>query len=416
VRLLRPLRERDFALLWSGMVVSLLGDGIFIVALPFAVLDRSDSAATLSLVGLAWSLGMVGFLLAGGVLADRHDKRRVLLAADAIRLVALGAAAALSLAGALELWHLIALALVYGIGEGLAGPALGAIVPELVAEQALLPANALTGAARPLALRLAGPALGGLVVAVAGTSGALLFDAATFLVSMACLLAIRSRPIARGAAEPLRAQLIEAAVFVRSQTWLWATLVAAAIALLVFMGPVEVLLPFRIKEELGASAGAFGLVLAANGAGAAVGAGVVGQRGTPRRPITFLYWAWGLATLALVGYGLATAVWQLLVFSLVFGFLSGLGNPVWSTLMQVRVPAELRGRVSSLDWLVSVGLTPLSFALTGPVAAAAGAQATLVGAGILGTVATFALLYGVPGLRDDQEEASSDARSAVNVG
>jgi MFS family permease len=177
-----------------------------------------------------------------------------------------------------------------------------------------------------------------------------------------------------------------------------------------------VLLPFRIKEELGATAGAFGLVLAASGAGGAIGSAVIGQRATPRRPITFLYWVWGLATLALCGYGLATAVWQLFACSLVFGFLSGLGNPVWSTLMQVRVPAELRGRVSSLDWLVSVGLTPLSFALTGPIAHAAGAQATLVGAGLIGTFATFALLYGVPGLRNDQEDASKAARSAVNVG
>jgi MFS family permease len=101
VRLLGPLRERDFALLWTGTVVSMLGDGIFIVALPFAVLDRSDSAATLSVIGLAWSLGLVAFLLVGGVLADRRDKRRVLILADAIRLVALLAGAALGLAGTL---------------------------------------------------------------------------------------------------------------------------------------------------------------------------------------------------------------------------------------------------------------------------------------------------------------------------
>src|SRR4051812_42977769 len=197
----------------------MLGDGIFIVAMPFAVLDRSDSAATLSVVGLAWSLGVVAFLLVGGVLADRRDKRRVLILADVIRLVGLLAAAVLGLAGTLELWHLVVLAVVYGVGEGLSGPAMGAIVPELVPEHILLPANALEGAARPLALRMAGPALGGLVVAAFGTSGAFLFDAGTFVVSIVCLAAIRARPRVTATAEPLREQLRVAVVFVRSHTW-----------------------------------------------------------------------------------------------------------------------------------------------------------------------------------------------------
>src|SRR3954449_3858053 len=106
MRLLHPLRERDFALLFAGTLVSLLGDGIYLVALPFAVLELSDSPATLSLVGLAWSAGMLGFLLVGGVLSDRGDKRRILLGADAVRLVALTIAAALALSDRLEIWHL----------------------------------------------------------------------------------------------------------------------------------------------------------------------------------------------------------------------------------------------------------------------------------------------------------------------
>jgi len=415
VRLLGPLRERDFALLWTGSVVSMLGDGIFIVALPFAVLDRSDSAATLSLVGLAWSLGMVGFLLVGGVLADRTDKRRVLILGDVIRLAALAVAATLSLAGALDLWELILLAACYGVGEGLSAPAMGAIVPELVPEPVLLPANALYGASRPLALRLAGPALGGLVVGLAGTSGAFLVDAVTFVLSIACLVAIRTRPRALPDAEPLRAQLREAARFVRSQTWLWATLVGAAVSLLAFMGPVEVLLPFRVKEELGSTAAAFGLVLAAGGAGSALGSLLVGHFGTPRAQVTFLYWMWGLSMIGLCGYGLAQSVWQLVLCGIVYGVFGGAGNPVWTTLMQVRVPPGLRGRVGSLDWLVSVGLTPVSFALTGPLAAAFGAQATLVAAGAVAAVVTIGLLYLVPGLRDDQPRSSA-ATSSANVG
>jgi MFS family permease len=410
MRLLAPLRERDFALLFGGTLVSLLGDGIYLVALPFAVLAISDDPATLSLVGLAWSLGMVGFLLVGGVLADRHDKRRILLLADVVRLVALGGAATLALSGALEIWHLVGLGLVYGIGEGLSGPAMGAIVPELVPEEKLMQANGLERSLRPIAMRMVGPALGGLAVATLGTGGALLLDAGTFAMSMVCLLAMRARPpLHPPSGEPLRAQLREAASFVRSQTWLWATLLMAALALLVFLGPVEVLLPFRVKEQLGGSAGSFGLVLAAMGLGSTLGAMTIGHAGLPRRPVTFLYWAWGVATLALCGYAIADAVWQLVLFGLFFGVLSGFGDPIWSTLMQTRVPPAMRGRVGSMDWLVSVALTPVSFALVGPVAALAGVQTTLLAGGLLGFAGAIAILYLVPGLREPRVRPAAAA-------
>lgn len=385
-------------------MVSLLGDGIYIVAIAFAVLQISDGPTALSLVGLTWSVGILAFVLVGGLLADRRDKRLLLIGADVVRLVALGAAGGLSVAGVVEVWHLLLLSLAYGIGEGLSGPAMSSIVPELVPERILVQANALAGSLRPLALRMLGPALGGGVVALLGTGGALLVDAGTFAVSIACLLAMRGRGAAAGAgagSEPLRTQVREAAVFVRSQRWLWATLALGALALLLFLGPTEVLLPLRVKDELGASAGAFGLVLAAIGAGTVLGTMAVGHVGTPSREISFLYWAWGLATFALCGYALAATVWQLVVFGLLFGLLNGAGNPVWATLMQVRVPARLRGRVASLDWLVSIALTPLSFALTAPLAALVGTRATLLGAGLLGGVAFLAALYGLPHLREE---------------
>jgi DHA3 family tetracycline resistance protein-like MFS transporter len=414
MRLLGPLRERDFALMWVGLAVSLLGDGIYFVAIAWAVYAISNEPAALSLVGLAWSAGMVAFLLTGGVLADRRDKRHVMIAADLIRLVALAIAGALSIGDALELWHLVLLALAYGIGEALVGPALGSIVPELVPDAALVQANALTQTLRPIDFRLAGPAVGGVAVAALGTGGAFLLDAGTFVVSIACLAAMSSRPAAVLATTGTRSreQLLEAWRFVKGETWLWATLLASSVSLLAFYGPVEVLVPYIIKNDLDADAAAFGAVLAANGAGSVLGALVVGQRGIPRREITALYVVWGVGTFAIAGYALASAVWQLMALSFVFGILLGLGMPIWATLMQVRVPQPLRGRVASLDWLVSIGLTPLSFALTGPVAAAAGAEATLVGAGVAGGVVTLALLVLVPGLRaEDGGVARAEAQS-----
>jgi MFS family permease len=168
VKLLRPLRERDFALLWTGMTVSLLGDGIFLVAEAWQVYEIDNDPVALSLVGLAWTGGMTAFLLTGGIVSDRVERRKVLIAADLVRALVLAATGVLSLAGVLEIWHLVALAVLYGAGEAFFGPAFGALVPEIVAPHHLVEANSLDQLVRQACERLLGPAVGGLVVAAIG--------------------------------------------------------------------------------------------------------------------------------------------------------------------------------------------------------------------------------------------------------
>jgi len=207
--------------------------------------------------------------------------------------------------------------------------------------------------------------------------------------------------------------LREGFVFVRANAWLWATLLAAAVFLLAYWGPVDVLVPYLVRNELGGDASDFGLVLACGGVGALLAAFFLGQRGFPRRHITFMYCAWGFGSLALVGFGLATEVWQMQVVSLVAGALFTSGMVIWGTLMQTLVPGDLLGRVSSLDWFVSTSLVPVSFALTGPVSAGLGADTTLIVAGLVAAGVTMAFLF-VPGVRDTEgdgrlEEARSGA-------
>jgi DHA3 family tetracycline resistance protein-like MFS transporter len=141
------------------------------------------------------------------------------------------------------------------------------------------------------------------------------------------------------------------------------------------------------------------VVLASGGLASVSCAVLMGQFELPRKAITFIYGTWTLATFAVVGYGLASALWQVMVASAAFNALETAGTIVWATLKQRNVPASLLGRVSSLDWLISIGLVPLSLALTGPVSAAVGVRATLVGAGLIGGLATLAALY-LPGMRD----------------
>jgi len=199
--------------------------------------------------------------------------------------------------------------------------------------------------------------------------------------------------------EPAFAALMAGLRFVRRRVWLWGTLLSAAVAYLAFLGPTEVLLPYVVKNDLHASARDLGLVFAAGGLGAVGAALLMGQRGHPRRDVTFIYGTWTLATLAVAGYGLATAAWQLGLACLVFNALEAAGTIVWATLKQRHVPASMLGRVSSLDWRISIGLLPLSFALTAPIAAAIGARATLAGAAAIGGAITLGALF-LPGMRD----------------
>jgi MFS family permease len=396
--LLSPLKHRDFRILWTGMTISLIGDGIFLIAIAWESYSLWNAPAALSIVGIGMTIPTIAFLLIGGVVSDRRDRRVVMAWADGLRAVAVAVLAALVLMGALRFWELVVLVAVYGVGTAFFMPAFEAILPELLPKSELPAANALDQFVRPIAMRLIGPVAGGaLVAASAGIAFAI--DAASFA---ACLVAVLAMP--RRAARHAEVQasnvaaLKEGLRFVRQRVWLWGTLLSAAITYLVFLGPAEVLLPFLVKNELHASAGTLGLVLAAGGVGAVGGAAVMGHRGHPRRDVTVMYMTWTIATLAIAGYGIAHAAWQLMLVCLVFNALEAAGTIVWATIKQHHVPGSMLGRVSSLDWLISIGLLPLSFALTAPVAAVFGARATLVGAAALGAAVTLSAFF-LPGMR-----------------
>jgi MFS family permease len=396
--LLAPLKHRDFRILWTGMTISLIGDGIFLIAIAWESYSLWNAPAALSIVGIGMTIPTIAFLLIGGVVSDRRDRRIVMAWADGLRAVAVALLAALVLMGVLRFWELVVLVAVYGVGTAFFMPAFEAILPELLPRSDLPAANALDQFVRPIAMRLVGPVAGGaLVAASAGIAFAI--DAVSFA---ACLVAVLAMPRRAGRHVEVHSSSVvalkEGLRFVRQRVWLWGTLLSAAIAYLVFLGPAEVLLPFLVKNELHASAGTLGLVLAAGGLGAVGGAAYMGHRGHPRRDVTVMYMTWTIATLAIAGYGIANAAWELMLVCLVFNALEAAGTIVWATIKQHHVPGSMLGRVSSLDWLISIGLLPLSFALTAPVSAVFGARATLVGAAVLGAAVTLSAFF-LPGMR-----------------
>jgi len=412
------LRNRDFRLLFAGRCVSLLGDGAFLVAMAWEAYTLSNAPTALSLLGIAMTVPLVALLLFGGVVSDRYGRRQVMLLADLLRAALLALLGALAASGTLRLWQMMVIVAFYGGAQAFFDPASDAIVPQLVPEPQLGEANALEQLVRPLALRLAGPAVGGVLVGVLGLGAAFMADAATFLVSAATLWSMSARasasPRAAGAQlERASVQAREGWAYVRRHVWLWGTFASAGVAYLLFMGPAEVLLPFMVKHELRGSGEQLGLVLGAGGLGSVAAALAMTRSGLPSRSITFIYVVWTVGTLAVAGYGLASAIWELMLASVAFNLLETAGTIVWATLKQRHVPGQMLGRVSSLDWLISIGLLPVSFALTAPLSAALGVRVTLIVAGLAGAAATLGGLM-LPGMRAMDRRTAPTARGGIS--
>jgi MFS family permease len=411
------LANRDFRLLFTGRCVSLLGDGVFLVALAWQAYTISNAPSALSLLGIAMTVPLIALLLFGGVVSDRHSRRRVMLIADLLRALLLMLMAALAASGTLRLWQMMVIVAIYGSAQAFFDPASDAILPELVQDSQLGQANALEQVVRPLALRLAGPAVGGVLIGVLGLDAAFLVDAATFMVSAATLWSMSAGCsfASLGAAEPFEAatgQAREGWTYVRRHVWLWGTFASAGLAYLLFMGPAEVLVPFMVKHELHGSGVQLGLVLGAGGLGAVAAALAMTRSGLPSRGMSFIYAVWTLGTLAVAGYGLATAMWELMLASVAFNLMETAGTIVWATMKQRHVPTRMLGRVSSLDWLISIGLLPISFALTAPLSAAFGVRTTLIGAGIAGAAVTLGGLM-LPGMRAVDRLMASTPRGPI---
>ena len=397
-RALAPLRNRYYRLLAASMALSLLSAGLWAVAVVWQVVALGGGPASLSLVTGLTAGGMLASTLFGGVFADRVPQRHLLLAVALVQAGAVAVVAALSLAGVLALWQLAAAALAVGLATGLYYPAYSAQLPALVAEGELLAANGLEGAVRPLLQNAAGPAAAGFLVASLSPGAALTATAAASLLAAGYVLALPVTPVRRGttvdgAVPPgVLTDLREGFSYMVRTPWLLATLLFASLMVLAVVGPLEVLVPFAIKDA-GGGPTQHASVLAAFGIGGAVGSLVVASLRLPRRYLTVMLLLWGLGCVPMVVFGLTTSLWLMVAAGALIGATFEAGTVIWGTLLQRRVPPSLLGRVSSLDFFVSLSLMPLSMALAGPVSELIGQGATFAVAGLAPLVlAVVALL------------------------
>jgi MFS family permease len=383
-RALAPLRHARYRWLAASLALSLLHTGLWVVAVVWQVVALAGGPAELSVVTALSAGGMLASTLLGGALADRLPQRHILLGVALTQALAVALAAVLSLTGVLALWHLAAVSLVGGLAAGLYYPAYSALVPALVPARDLLAVNGLEGVVRPMLASAGGPALAGLLVAALSPGAALATAAAAALAAAACVGALPVTPVRREPGESptgLLADVHEGFRYMVRTPWLLATLVFAALMLLVFIGPFEVLVPFAIKAA-GGGPSQHAWVLGAFGLGGAIGSLTVASWRLPRRYLTVMNLLWGVGCVPMVVFGLPVPYWLMLVAGAVMGGTFHAGMVIWGTLLQRRVPPALLGRISSLDFFVSLSFMPLSMALAGPVSELIGLTPTFLLAGL----------------------------------
>ncbi|MFF7211877.1 MFS transporter [Streptomyces sp. NPDC008238] len=410
--------EPQFARLFIGQSLSVLGDRVSFVAVPFAVLSAGGSASDVGVVTAAALVPTLLFTLVGGVWADRFRRHRIMLLSDLVRCAAQAVIAALLLTGAAEVPYLVLLLAVFGTADAFFMPASTGLLPLVVAPGRLREANALRGFVQSSSL-VVGPALAGGLIALVGPGGALALDALTFAVSAAFLARLRPRgtePGAEGsgaegsgaapaaAAATFLTQLREGWAQVRSRSWVWSGMAAIAVYHVVVLPSVFVLGPVLAEDEWGGAA-SWSVVVAAFGIGAVAG-DVCAYRLRISRPLALGAAALAVASCQAVVIGSGGSIALIAALEAVTGIAVSLFFVLWETALQTHVPEAALSRVSSYDYLLSSGLMPLGLALAGPVSEAVGVRPTLYAMTVIGVPAALALLC-VPAVR--RLPASPDA-------
>lgn len=373
------LRHPHFRRFWWGNLISLTGSWVQITAQSWLVYELTGSAFMLGSVTFANTIPTMLLALFGGAVADRSEKRHLLLTTQGVFMVVSAALAALTLTGRIEVWHVLALSVISGIAGALDMPARQSLIPHLVARDDLMNAIALNSAGFN-GSRILGPAVAGLIIQqLGGQSGAgwsFALNTVSYLAVLGALATLRvdSRP-ANGERQPVLSEVREGVAFAWQHPALRLLLVLLAVVG-IFGLSFHVLLPVFARDVLHVSAGGYGMLLTANGIGATLGALVLATA-RPARPVAFI-----LGSLA--GFAVLLAAFAgSIVFGLSLALMVGVGGTMiaymsaTNTTIQSIVPDALRGRVMSLYILAFFGVAPLGGLLMGSLASAFGAQAAV---------------------------------------
>jgi MFS family permease len=409
--------EPQYRLLFGSQVLSVVGDRVASVALPFAVLAVGGGVGEVALTSAAQFLPFVVLAVPAGVWADRWDRKRILVASDSVRLVTQTVAAVLLLTGTAEVAHLVVLAAVFGAADAFFSPAFTGLLPTTVDPGNLQPANALRGLTFSMA-NVAGPVVAGALIGFAGGPGsAFVFDAATFAISVALLVPLRTRVVEVAAAEDevrapetsFRTSLREGWQEVRSRSWVVGYLGGFSVYHAVVLPSIFVVGPVLMTAQYD-GARSWAVITAMFGIGNLLGDALLLAWRPP--------YALRVGALMLVGascqaaiIGSHLSVWGIGLLELLTGICVTGTFTLWETSLGEHIPPHALSRVSSYDYLASTGVIPLGNLLVGTAAAAAGLYPTLYAMTAIGIACSLAVCA-IPSVRHLPRGTASAASSA----
>lgn len=393
--LISILRNRNFALLWSGQAISQVGDALFNMTLMWLVLQLTGSALAMGTTLILTQLPRLAFQLIGGVSVDRYDRRMLMLWSDVIRGGVMLVFAVLVATEQIQLLHVYLLAIIFGIVGAFFFPAMSALVPNLVAPEDLIAANSLSNLTQQ-ASQIFGPAIAGVLIALPaiGIAGVSYLNALSFGVGVLGLGLMRLPAHLHGARKTNGSFWHELRDGLRYLFDFRALVIILFIAMILnfALAPVDIVLPIFVKNILGMDAQAFGFIMTLFGVGMVLGSIAIGARPPRARRgiITFvlltlegiLFAAVGLLPIFVIGCLLSAAC----------GFVNAIVNTLLMATLQGIITDEYRGRIFGLMTLISTGLTPIAFAIAGGLADAIGPGMVFVAGGMLCAVAS---LYGL---------------------
>jgi DHA3 family tetracycline resistance protein-like MFS transporter len=417
MNVLRSLKHRPFALLWSGQTTSRLGDSLYRIALSWWVLEKTGSAVTMGTVLILSQIPLLLFLLIGGVVVDRLPRIRIMFASDVLSGLVIMFVAVFAWFDLLQIWHIYLASIIFGFVEAFFFPAYQAVIPQITPSELLTSANSLTGLSQRVT-GIVGPALGAALVAAGGTSVTFALDALSFFISAVCVLPLLRSNLDQNqkpaeTAEPsesprgsVRAafkqgfmDLLEGFRLVIRIPWIWITILLFGFINIMEAGPRAVALPFLIKEDLGADVELLGVLGSSASLGFVLGMIWLGQYVRLHRRGLLAYLSILITGVSLLPFALKLPVPVLVAAMFIGGMSTSVFALIWTHTLQEMVPGNMLGRVYSIDALGSFVLLPIGFALAGWATDLLGAPTVFL-IGSMGVVVLVLLGLSHPAIRN----------------
>lgn len=389
---LRPnggaLAVDDFRIFWYGSIISNTGSWMQMVAQGWLILQLTDSAFYLGLVGLVRAIPALTITLFGGVLADRLDRRRLLFftqSSSAFLAIILGV---LDVTGVVTVWQILLLAFLSAVVMALDNPSRQALIPDLVGKENIASAVGLNSAAWNSAA-IIGPSVAGVLVAAISTAGAFFINGLSYFAVVYALWRITPRPQIPRVPQSIFENLTSGFRFMLGDRRIWGLIIVLSVP--TFLGrPYSQMMPIFASNVLHQGAGGYGFLMAATGVGALFGALTVGRFGRSKHKGFALIVITLVFAVSLFAFALSHWFLPSIALLLVVGATQTLFMAITNTLLQLNVPEEMRGRVMSVYTLIPMGLMPLGAMVMGSVGSAIGVPITVAAGAVI--VLAFAML------------------------